>query len=1073
MQINRHRFRTLGIAFITVLLILAAGYLLLVRMIDLDTYKEQILAELSKSIKRPVNYQKGKLTFSFGPAFSFEKVQVKERAGSENFVTIDSLTCRIDLLPLLGKQIVVHGIVADRAAIRLERHPDGTFNISDLLEPGSGQEVPLKINQLKLRNGEVTFIDRMPQATGLLTKLTKVDLALDNLGRAKKTGLKLAATLGGGASGTLTINGKLRLTPAGTPLNESTVDARITTKQLELGHYWPYYRQHVPFKQILGTLDTESEFHGKLTEFNATGRIALNSLYFDYQPIFKGPLLTKSLAVKYSMELNRNDIDVKAVEVNLDGAEISGSCAVRDYRSSDPRITAQAVTSALALTRYQQYIPYGIIVKHVADWIEEHIKGGVYRLTDGRLDGRVSQIAHMEKGENYKVLYIKAVAEKGVVSYGSTAPTFNNVRGVLEMKGKDFFLHNMSGNFGDSPLTLEGRITDYPLDQPSGYPFRMTISPGKSEIAWLLGKNLASRFSANGNSSLSLSGEGFISDYNLSGTWNLTPAAYGFANLVSKPVGTSSTINFRGSINRKEAVLTSLHYTLGGLALDMSAKYPFSTTKGLELLINTNSVNIESIATMSPLLSRYQPTGRIQLAVRGATADPASNDYRWKGIIALSNAAFRYSPTAPALTAISGTVSFDDNAMETSQLTARIGDTLFSGKGAISSLTPVAFTTSFTTPQLNLADFGFVPQKKAPQITKVRGELIFRDNGLTLKSLSGNINNSQLTIKGVITDLDNPKGDLVVSSSNLDIADIVLLEGLERRGGRPVSRSAASMVKAQIRADRGSYNGTGFSKLTVTLLTSERGMQIQSLETEILGGKLTARGVIAATAQKHQLDFKLANASAAEIMHLLTIDKRELTGTISIEGELTAGGENRDLLKKSVAGAVRIHARNGSMRQFPFLSKVFSILNVSQLFKLKLPDMVSEGMPYNDIKGSLTIRDGTVSTSDLFIASNAMNMSMVGKHDFINDNLDLTLGIQPLQTIDKVVSHIPIVGWILTGKEKSLITTYFEIKGKTSAPNVSAIPVKALGKGVLGIFIRVFQLPAKLVTDTGEVILGN
>jgi hypothetical protein len=161
------------------------------------------------------------------------------------------------------------------------------------------------------------------------------------------------------------------------------------------------------------------------------------------------------------------------------------------------------------------------------------------------------------------------------------------------------------------------------------------------------------------------------------------------------------------------------------------------------------------------------------------------------------------------------------------------------------------------------------------------------------------------------------------------------------------------------------------------------------------------------------------------------------------------------------------------LRQFSWLSKVFSILNVSQLFSFKLPDMVSDGMPYNRIEGNLAIKDGVVSTDDLFIASNAMNMSIVGTNDFIHDKLDITLGIQPLQTVDKVVSKIPIVGWLLTGKNKAMLTTYFEIKGKSTNPNVSAIPITSLGKGVLGIFKRVFQLPAKLFTNTGEVILGN
>jgi hypothetical protein len=35
------------------------------------------------------------------------------------------------------------------------------------------------------------------------------------------------------------------------------------------------------------------------------------------------------------------------------------------------------------------------------------------------------------------------------------------------------------------------------------------------------------------------------------------------------------------------------------------------------------------------------------------------------------------------------------------------------------------------------------------------------------------------------------------------------------------------------------------------------------------------------------------------------------------------------------------------------------------------------------------------------------------------------------------------------------------------------MPVKSIGKETLGVFRRLFQLPEKLITDTGEVILGD
>jgi hypothetical protein len=65
------------------------------------------------------------------------------------------------------------------------------------------------------------------------------------------------------------------------------------------------------------------------------------------------------------------------------------------------------------------------------------------------------------------------------------------------------------------------------------------------------------------------------------------------------------------------------------------------------------------------------------------------------------------------------------------------------------------------------------------------------------------------------------------------------------------------------------------------------------------------------------------------------------------------------------------------------------------------------------------------------------------------------------------------VGWVLTGKNRTLLTAYFEAKGAWGDPQVSAIPIKSMAKGVLNIFKRVFQLPGKLITDTGEVIIGN
>ena len=135
--------------------------------------------------------------------------------------------------------------------------------------------------------------------------------------------------------------------------------------------------------------------------------------------------------------------------------------------------------------------------------------------------------------------------------------------------------------------------------------------------------------------------------------------------------------------------------------------------------------------------------------------------------------------------------------------------------------------------------------------------------------------------------------------------------------------------------------------------------------------------------------------------------------------------------------------------------------------------MVSGGMPYTTITGSFSLKDGILSSEDLYVKSDAMNISIVGKVDIAKGELEQMIGVQPLQTVDKVVSHIPVVGWILTNETNSMISMYFDAKGKWDNPAVQAIPVKDIAQGVFNVFRRLFQLPMKLITDTGDVILGR
>jgi uncharacterized protein YhdP len=320
----------------------------------------------------------------------------------------------------------------------------------------------------------------------------------------------------------------------------------------------------------------------------------------------------------------------------------------------------------------------------------------------------------------------------------------------------------------------------------------------------------------------------------------------------------------------------------------------------------------------------------------------------------------------------------------------------------------------------------------------------------------------------------NPRVDLALDADYLDMEDVGLLAGLDRGEGAKGGAGRTSF-KATVKAEAGRFHQVEFRKLRSDVHLQQKILYVEGATCSLMGGEFAGNGRVdfgTAGGPRYQTSLRLKNISAAQFLQVLGTN-RELTGTMSIEGDLIAKGDTLDQVKATSLGNLRLHCENGTLRKFSLLSKLFSILNVSQLFKFKLPDMVSDGMPYNQINAYFSLRDGLVTTDDLFIDSNAMNISIIGEFDLVKEQMNVTVGVKPLQTLDKVVSHIPVVGWVLTGKNKSLITTYFQATGSLDNPEVKSITAKSMAKGVFNIFSRLFSLPAKLVTDTGEVIINK
>ncbi len=970
---------------------LAAGFWAS-RMLDLETHRAALIERLKIELNRDVRYAKGEFSLWLRPAFTFTDVVILEKDAQTTFITADRLSFKLRLLPLFRKKIVLQDATLENPRIALIREADGAFNVSDLFDDRQ-QELSFEISRLQIQNGALHFTDRRIAPEPPTTSLEGINLRLNRLERGKTADFSLnAMAVDIEKSGAIVLDGSIDIAPASEPLLNSRIDTAVKASGLNAGSYWPHYSRHVPFKKITGRLDIDARYRGNIREFESKGSFTLHDLHFDYPPVFHAPLKPKTVHAVYEMRLDPHDIAVTHLDVTVDGVQIKGSCLLKDIQSDDPLIDSKAVTTEIRWEAFSHYVPYGIIPKDVADFIEQKIKGGIFRLDEGRLHGRVSQIAHMEKGDNFNALHVRGRAQNSVLEYAPDVPVFTHIAGNLELKGKDFILQEMTGKFGDAPFSLDGKLADYCLDTPTRYPFTLKMAPTAKEVSWLLGGEPAKKLSFTGNSTLRLSGDGSLTNYNLSGAWDLTAADYKYSEWLEKPAGKASHLSFKVNRKEQETLFSSFQYNLSPLSL----------------------------------------TGKIRL--RGDT-------------------------------------------LETSQMALKLGSSVISAQGTIANLKDPSFAVTFGSERVDVTDLGLHHPEQAVSLENVSGFVVFKDRDLQIDALTFRLNESILNITGAVQNVqDHPKTRISVASPYLDSRDVLILSDLRRVGktGQPPVKMS---LDAAVRVDAGRMNRLAFEKMQMNLSLDENILYLKEIAFNALGGRLAGGGRIDladAKAPRYQFNFDLDKLSAEQCLPFFDVKEKFITGAFSAKGDLTAKGDNGVDLKKTALGNVRIQIEEGMLTRFAVLSKIFSILNISQLLKFQLPDMVSGGMPYDKITATLSVKDGIVSTQDLFIRSDAMNISAVATIDMPGGAfVDTVVGVQPLQTVDKVVSLIPVVGWILTDENRSILTVYFEVKGSLDSPTVTAIPVKAMARGVFDIFKNIFQLPAKLFTDTGEVIFGR
>ncbi len=132
----------------------------------------------------------------------------------------------------------------------------------------------------------------------------------------------------------------------------------------------------------------------------------------------------------------------------------------------------------------------------------------------------------------------------------------------------------------------------------------------------------------------------------------------------------------------------------------------------------------------------------------------------------------------------------------------------------------------------------------------------------------------------------------------------------------------------------------------------------------------------------------------------------------------------------------------GEIEELYFLSKALATLNVldwPQQLVRGLKDVGRSGLVYRELAGEVQISEGVASTDGWVLESAPLRMTVAGSLDLGARTYDLHIQLQPLQTVDRIVAAVPLLGYLLTGEEKTFLSLEYFVVGPWADPRIRGL----------------------------------
>jgi hypothetical protein len=278
---------------------------------------------------------------------------------------------------------------------------------------------------------------------------------------------------------------------------------------------------------------------------------------------------------------------------------------------------------------------------------------------------------------------------------------------------------------------------------------------------------------------------------------------------------------------------------------------------------------------------------------------------------------------------------------------------------------------------------------------------------------------------------------------------------------------------------RGAFETDGFAlgPWSIEASTGEFDVRRETLRlhdvTAVCGPTLRQRGAVEFDLGRPdsvplRANFRIDSGAIPELSSALLLDPEDATGNVDVTGVLEGWLHPGHHPLSDLVGTIAFVARDGEIRRE--LPAVLAIANANDSNKLAPSRDV---VRYSEIDGVLELKAGRVSLDEFAIDSPDLRVLVSGTVNLVDPSHDMeaVVGVFFFRSLDEALSRIPVLNKLILGRDKNLVSAYFELTGPWQGPNARLVTTRSLAEGPVQFVMGVPGFVKKGIAAIQSVVL--